>query len=105
MRTIESAKDPVYADAANTLIKLTVKFVELDREVPFLANAKDSEPWGRQIHADATAGKYGAIAAYVAPPVDPAIAQAEAAKKATRDSAIAKLKALGLTEEEALSLI
>jgi hypothetical protein len=101
MRTVESAKNPVYADAANKNITLTVKFAELDFEVPFLATADDVEPWGPQIHADALAGKYGAIAAYVAPPEDPAIA----ARKAARDSAIAKLQALGLTEAEALSLI
>jgi hypothetical protein len=101
MLTVESAKNPVFADVANKSVMLTVKFTEMTAEVPFLAMADDVEPWGKELLANAIAGKYGAVAAYVAPPEDPAIAE----RKAIKDSAIAKLKTLGLTEDEALSLI
>lgn len=107
MRIIESAKNPVYADAANKAINMTVKFAEFDFELPILASATDATTWGKQLYADATAGKFGDIAAYPFAPaaIAPEVLQAIADKQALKESAIAKLVGLGLTEAEALSLI
>jgi hypothetical protein len=107
MRTIESAKNAVYADSANKAINMTVKFAEFDFELPILASATDATTWGKQLYADALAGKYGEVAPYPYAPaaIAPEVLEAAATKQALKESAIAKLVALGLTEDEALSLI
>lgn len=54
---------------ADGSIELTVKFPWLSGEVPFCATATDPERHGRDLFASASAGEYGPIAPYVAPPV------------------------------------
>ena len=107
MRTIESVKDLSYSDLSQTNIKMTVKFAEFDFELPILATAGDATTWGKQLYDGALAGEYGDIAAYdlITPAPTTAALEAAATKQALKDSAIAKLVALGLTEAEALSLI
>lgn len=56
-----SASNPVWADSDQTLINLTVRFAEIDEDLPFTASANDPEPHGRDIHARALAGEFGAI--------------------------------------------
>lgn len=68
IRTINSAQNPKWADAANTMIDLEVDFDELDEVyVPFTASPADPEEWGRTLFQDAVNGQYGEIAAWVAP--------------------------------------
>src|SRR5271156_5976409 len=62
--------NPVYANAAHTLIRCEVKFTEFSKPVPFTASADDVVQHGTQLFADLVAGKYGKIAAYT-PAVQP----------------------------------
>lgn len=71
MLTITSAHSPAYNDDSNNAISLMVKFEEFAEELPFLATNYDSMQYGRQLHANAIAGMYGEIAAYVPPPPPP----------------------------------
>ena len=64
---LEYAKDPRWANAAQTLIDLIIKWDEYPEELPFTANPDDVVDYGRQIYAAAAAGQYGPVAPYVAP--------------------------------------
>lgn len=68
MLTIESAVNPVYANAEGTNITLQVKFAEFDEVMPFAATSYDSMAYGVELHNRAKAGEFGPIAPYVAPP-------------------------------------
>ena len=68
MFTLQYAKDPIWDNAEGTCIKLTVKFVEFNEELPFGATSYDTELHGRDIFNRAKAGEFGAIATYVPPP-------------------------------------
>lgn len=69
IRTINSARNPRWADSANTIIDLEVDFDELDEVyVPFTANQNDVEEWGRTLFQNAVNGDYGAIAEFQPPP-------------------------------------
>jgi hypothetical protein len=70
MLTVEYANNPVYANEEGSAINLMVKFVEMTDILPFTATPNDSEEYGRQLYADAVAGKYGAVGPYV-PPAQP----------------------------------
>ena len=65
---IEYAKDPLWANADHTMIDLTIKWVEIEEELPFTASPDDCEAHGCAIFAAAQAGEYGAVAEYVPPP-------------------------------------
>lgn len=65
---IISASNPQWADATRTTINLNVEFGSVGT-VPFTASASDIEAHGVDLFTRATAGEFGAIAAYVAPPV------------------------------------
>ena len=73
--TLIGARNPVWANAENTLILLDCKFshyaslgmTENDGYYEFLANPNDTEEHGRQIYAAAVNGDYGTVGAYVAP--------------------------------------
>lgn len=60
-RTVEDAKNPRYMNTYFNSILLDVKFKEFNDYVSFTAMPTDSEPWGRQLFADAEAGKYGRV--------------------------------------------
>lgn len=67
-RTINSARNPKWADYAQTRVDMEVQFVELgDQYVPFAAVADDCEPHGREIFNNALNGDYGVIASYTPP--------------------------------------
>jgi hypothetical protein len=72
---IEYAKNLKWIDDEKTSIDLIVKFVSFDFEVPFSANPNDVEPHGRQIFTDCIGGKYGPIADYVPPIINPPTAE------------------------------
>jgi hypothetical protein len=63
---IIDAKNPVWANAENTAINCEVQ-TEAYGWIPFTASPLDPEPHGVQLWTDLNAGKYGAIAPYVAP--------------------------------------
>ena len=67
MLTIESARDPVYGDASNSVINLVVKFVEMQHEIPFTASPNDVTDYGPDLYYRALAGEYGSISPYVSP--------------------------------------
>ena len=68
-RTINNARNPKWADYAQTAINIEVDFDELDEEyVPFTAISDDTEAHGRTIYENAVNGDYGEIAAFEAPP-------------------------------------
>lgn len=69
MLTIQYAKNPYFGDSAETNIILTVKFEEIEEELPFCANSYDPMPYGRELHANALRGEYGPITPYTPPPV------------------------------------
>lgn len=68
MLNIESATNPIYANADQTLITLQVKFAEFDEVLPFGATPNDSMPYGVELYNRAVAGEFGEVAPYVAPP-------------------------------------
>lgn len=67
--TLTSVSNPVWSNAEHTLIDCEITTSQFGDEIlPFAANQFDVEPHGRAIFAELVAGKYGAIAEYVAPP-------------------------------------
>lgn len=55
------ANNPKWANRSQTLIDLTVRFEEIDEDLPFTANPNDSEAHGRDIYARAAAGEFGPV--------------------------------------------
>ena len=109
---LEYAKNPVWANAENTMIDLTIKWVEIDEELPFTASPDDCEEHGCAIYEAAAAGHYGEIGAYVAPPAPTpeelaAIAEAnrKAAYTAEADPLFFKAQRGEATEQEWLDKI
>lgn len=68
MLTIQSATNPVYANAEGTSITLQVKFEEFAEVLPFAATSYDPMPYGVELYNRAIAGEFGPIEPYVAPP-------------------------------------
>ena len=95
-------KNPQWANAEHTLINCEVNFdSEVQEFVPFSAVASGDYEYTHQIYAECVAGKYGNIAEYVTPTPDPVIVAKEQAKQ----SALAKLSALGLTQDEIKAIV
>jgi hypothetical protein len=69
MLTIESATNPIYANAEGTCISLQVKFAEFDEAMPFGATPFDPMPYGVELFNRAVAGEFGAIGAYTPAPI------------------------------------
>ena len=67
---ITNVKAPVWANAEHTLLDVILE-TDVFGEIPFSASPDDVEAHGREIFADAVAGKFGVIAEYVAPPAAP----------------------------------
>ena len=84
---LEYAKDPKWANAEHTMIDLTIKWVEIDEELPFTASPNDTEEHGRAIFAATAAGGFGPIAPYV--PHVPTSEELSSAIRAERDRRIA----------------
>jgi hypothetical protein len=64
MLTLESATNPVYANAEKTAINLEVKFVEMQNILPFTTTSYDTEPHGIDIFNRAKAGEFGTVLPY-----------------------------------------
>jgi hypothetical protein len=84
---LEYAKDPRWVNAEHTMIDLTIKWVEIDEELPFTASPDDCEEHGCAIFAAAVAGEYGAVAEFV--PYVPTQEEKAAAIRAERDALLA----------------
>lgn len=76
-----SASNPKYASKDKSQITLSVDFGHPIGVHFFLATANDTEAHGKQLFADATAGKFGPIAPYVARAPRPTVTK----KKKTYD--------------------
>lgn len=85
---ITNITNPAWANAEHTMVNATVTHSEFG-EIPFSASPDDVEAHGREIFADAIAGKFGTIAEYVAPAKTPAqiIEGFKAAIQSTLDEA------------------
>jgi len=71
MRTVNSARNPQWADADHTVIDLLITFEELEStfgEIPFTATSTAAEDFVKAIYDSAVKGDYGPVADY-APPV------------------------------------
>lgn len=75
---LTNVKSPVWANADHTLINVTLE-TDVYGEIPFSASPDDVEAHGREIFADAVAGRFGAIAEYV-PSVVPVVVPQEISK-------------------------
>lgn len=62
---ITDVKHPVWANAEHTMINVMATHSEFG-EIPFSASSDDVEAHGREIFADAIAGKFGPVAEYMA---------------------------------------
>jgi hypothetical protein len=67
MFTLKYAKDPRWNSTDGQQIELTVRFEEINEELPFNATSYDSEAHGVDLYNRAKAGEFGEIAPYVAP--------------------------------------
>lgn len=68
MLTVDFAKNPVWNDDTGNAICLTVKFVEINEELPFTATSYDAMPYGVDLYNRAKAGEFGVVGPYVPPP-------------------------------------
>ena len=68
MLTLKYAKNPQYITEDSQQINLTVRFEEIDEDLPFNATSFDPEPHGVDIYNRAKAGEFGEIAPYVPSP-------------------------------------
>lgn len=64
---LKYANNPKWVDQAHTIIDLTVRFEEIDEDLPFTATPNDTEEHGRDIYARAIAGEFGVIAEWTPP--------------------------------------
>ena len=76
MFTLISAKNPFWNSDDGQQIHLTVRFAEINEDLPFNATSFDPEPHGVDLYNRAKAGEFGEIAPY-APPKTPAATQPE----------------------------
>lgn len=67
MLIVQSASDPVYANAENSDINLQVKFSQFNEVLPFTATPNDPMPYGVDLYNRAVAGEFGPIAPYEPP--------------------------------------
>lgn len=63
-RNITSVINPQYSKADNSQIDCIITCDEIPGNHPFTARADDTEPHGRQLFAELTAGKHGTISPY-----------------------------------------
>ena len=64
---IEYATSPVWANEANSIVNLIVKFDGIPTDAPFSASPVDPAVHGRDLFARAVAGEFGPISPYSIP--------------------------------------
>ena len=67
MFTLKYAKDPIWGSEDKQQIHLTVRFEEINEDLPYNATSFDPEPHGVDLYNRAKAGEFGEIQPYVAP--------------------------------------
>lgn len=73
---LKYANSPKWADQAHTIIDLTVRFEEIDEDLPFTATPNDTEEHGRDIFERAKKGEFGVIAEWTPPTTEQLAANA-----------------------------
>ena len=91
---IKNVKTPQWSNAERTLLDVTLE-TDVFGEIPFSASPDDVEAHGREIFADAIAGKFGAIAEYIVSPSSPRIVP----QSVTRYQGRAALLQMGLLDD------
>jgi len=87
---LKYANNPKWADQAHTVIDLTVRFEEIDEDLPFSATPNDTEEHGRDIYARALADEFGVIAEWTPPTTEQLAANA----RGQRDNLLAELDSI-----------
>ena len=90
---IKNVKTPQWANAEHTLIDVTLE-TDTYGEIPFSASPDDVEAHGREIFADAVAGKFGPIGEYV-----PLVIVVPVPQAVTRYQGRATLLQMGLLDD------
>ena len=75
-RNLKYANNPKWVDQAHTSIELTVRFEEIDEDLPFHATPNDVEEHGRDIYKRAKDGEFGVIAEWTPPTTEQLAAKA-----------------------------
>jgi hypothetical protein len=75
-RNLKYANNPKWVDQAHTSIELTVRFEEIDEDLPFHATPSDVEEHGRDIYKRAKDGEFGVIAEWTPPTTEQLAAKA-----------------------------
>lgn len=81
-RNLKYANNPKWADQAHTIIDLTVRFEEIDEDLPFTATPNDTEEHGCDIFERAKKGEFGVIAEWTPPTQEQLAANARAQRDA-----------------------
>jgi hypothetical protein len=66
---IKTVKNPQWANRSKTAINLTVRFEEINEDLPFTATANDSEAHSRELFTKAKQGVYGQVKEFAAIPL------------------------------------
>ena len=90
---IKNVKNPQWANAEHTLIDVTLE-TDTYGEIPFSASPDDVEAHGREIFADAVAGKFGPIGEHV-----PLVIVVPVPQAVTRYQGRATLLQMGLLDD------
>ena len=73
---LKYANNPKWVDQAHTSIELTVRFEEINEDLPFHATPNDTEEHGRDIFERAKDGEFGVIAEWTPPTTEQLAANA-----------------------------
>jgi hypothetical protein len=65
MFTLKYAKDPIWNSDDGQQILLTVRFEEINEDLPFNATSFDPEPHGVDLYNRAKAGEFGEVKPYI----------------------------------------
>lgn len=63
--TLKYAKNPIWSNVEKTVINLTIRFEEIDEELPFTASPDDCEEHGKVIYNLAVNGEFGEISDFI----------------------------------------
>ena len=89
-RNLKYANNPKWVDKAHTSIDLTVRFEEIDEDLPFHATPFDVEEHGRDIFERAKKGEFGEIAEWIPPTTEELAANA----RGQRDALLSELDSI-----------
>lgn len=87
---LKYANNPKWVDQAHTSIDLTVRFEEIDEDLPFHATPNDTEEHGRDIYTRAVAGEFGVIAEWTPPTTE----QLSANARGHRDNLLSEVDSI-----------